>query len=121
MNQHRYVPSVFKFSRLIRSVLAMLFVVTLLGCDPEGKKNCQWVLEPEPDLIGKVDQGFIPLCARNRVNMKQDCRLQAKVEFAKEVSGRKFRYTDLKVQDVGVPRTITTVTFCDEGRTKEAK
>ena len=96
---------------LLTTILAGL----LTGCDPEGKKQCDWVLEPEPKLDGTVDPGFIPVCARNRKTMKEDCRLQATIDYAKSVLNRKFRYTDMRVASPGRPRTITTSKFCDGG------
>lgn len=90
----------------------ILSVFALYACDPEGKKNCDWVLEPEPDLIGKVDEGYIPICARNRKTQKQDCRLQATLDQAKLYYNKRFRYVDLEVESVALPRTIKSVRFC---------
>ncbi len=90
-----------------------LLLPALAACDPEGKKTCSWVLEPEPKLDGTVDPGYIPVCARNRATMKEDCRLQATVDYAKSVYGKKFRYIDMRVASPGLPRTITTIRFCD--------
>ena len=95
-------------------LLASLGTVFLWGCDPEGRKNCDWVLEPEAKLIGTVDAGFIPVCARNRQANKEDCRLQTTLEYAEKVYGRKFRYIDLRVERLGLPRTISTIKFCDK-------
>ena len=64
-------------------------------------------------VYDEVAEGYIPICARNRKTMKQDCRLQARQDWAKAVFQRKFRYVDLKVASPGIPRTITEVTFCD--------
>ena len=86
---------------------------TVLGCDPEGQRQCAWTLEPEPKLKGKVQQGYIPVCARNRQTMKQDCRFQATMEQAREALGKKFRYADVKVASPALPRTITSITYCD--------
>ena len=92
-----------------------LFLVAsaLIACDPEGKKDCAWVLEPEPNNIEKAESGFIPVCARNRDKMKQDCRLQAPLDFAKSAYGKKFRYVDLKIKDPGLPRTIVSIEYCE--------
>ena len=95
----------------MRIHIALLLIFTI-GCDPEGKKNCDWVLEPEPKKIDMAQLGFIPVCARNRVTMKQDCRLQTTLEYAKKVYGKKFRYIDLKVKNIGIPRTIDSIEFC---------
>lgn len=93
--------------------LILSLLVFSYACDPEGRKNCDWVLEPEPKNIGKVEEGFIPVCARNRKTMKQDCRLQTTLEKAKNFYGKKFRYVDLEVKSVVIPRTITKISFCD--------
>ena len=91
----------------------MMTFLLLWACDPDGKKNCAWVLEPEPSLKGKVEEGYIPMCARNRRTMKQDCRLQATEEQAREYMGKMFRYSDLKVKSVALPRSIKNLTFCE--------
>ncbi len=102
------------FSHLnFQKIFLLFFFFFFIACDPEGKNQCAWVLEPEPDIKQNVDQGFIPVCARNRSTKKQDCRLQTTLDKAKEYFGRKFRYSDLKVKDYGIPRTITEITFCD--------
>ena len=85
----------------------------LIGCDPEGKKQCAWFLEPEPSKENFATRGHIPVCARNRTTMKQDCRLQTTLDFAKQVYGKKFRYHDLKVHSVEIPRTVTSLTLCE--------
>ena len=90
----------------------------LLACDPEGRKQCEWVLEPEPDLKGQTDPNYIPVCARNYKTNKQDCRLQMKLADAKKVHQRKFRYDDLAIKDPGLPRTISSIKFCDGTKEK---
>ena len=102
---------------LLKSCFAHILLAILAGatvaCDPDGKKQCAWVLEPEPKLEGQTEPGFIPVCARNRTTMKEDCRLQSTLEYAEKVYGKKFRYVDLRVATVGQPRTITKIKFCD--------
>ncbi|MBF0440797.1 MAG: hypothetical protein HQK54_02720 [Oligoflexales bacterium] len=95
-------------------IIFLLFFPLLTGCDPEHRKKCEWYLEPDPQRAGKVDKEYIPVCARNYVTNKQDCRLQTTLEYAKKVSLMKFRYTDLSVEHLGNPRTITQIKFCDE-------
>ena len=99
--------------KTLQALFCFFFLCLIFACDPEGKKDCAWVLEPEPELKNRVDKGFIPVCARNRKTKKQDCRLQTTLEKAKGYYGRKFRYSELKVKDYGIPRTITDVRFCD--------
>ncbi len=93
--------------------LAALTALTLIACDPDGHKQCAWVLEPETKLIGTTTEGYIPVCARNRETMKEDCRLQTPLDFAEKVYGRKFRYVDLRVKSTSLPRTIDAIKFCD--------
>lgn len=104
MSQIKKIPLMF-----LTAVLCLLSI----GCDPEGKKACEWVLEPEPSLKGSADPGFIPVCARNRRTMKEDCRLQTTLEYAEKALERKFRYIDLRVESPGLPRTVKTIKFCD--------
>ena len=61
----------------------------------------------------EVEEGYIPVCARNRTSMKQDCRLQIKPSEAKKFLSKKFRYDDLKVESPALPRTIKSVKFCN--------
>ncbi len=96
-----------------RVLTATLLLIGLTACDPEGRNDCVWTLEPEPKNISQVTEGLVPLCARNRVTMKQDCRLQAPLDFAKDAYGKKFRYSDMVVKSFGIPRTIATIRFCE--------
>jgi hypothetical protein len=98
---------------LLFRLLTFIIFAGTIGCDPEGKNNCDWTLEPEPKNLGMAQDGMIPLCARNRVTIKQDCRLQAPMEFAKQAYGKKFRYSDMVVKSFGIPRTIATIKFCE--------
>lgn len=95
-------------------ILILIAILSCVACDPEGRENCDWVLEPEPKLANKVEPGYIPVCARNRVTMKQDCRMETTLEAAKRYYGRRFRYVDLKVKGAGIPRKITSIRFCQE-------
>jgi hypothetical protein len=85
------------------------------GCDPEGKKECQWTLEPEVNLIGTTNEpGMIPVCVRNRVTNKQDCRFQASMDFAKSAWMKKFKYVDIDSDNSRMPRIIKNIKFCSE-------
>ena len=101
------------FVRLVFFV-SLPILSMMLACDPEGRKECHWVLEPEVRRKQQVEDGFIPLCARNRKTMKQDCLLQATKEQTNKYLGKKFRYVDLRVKSPALPRTIISVRFCDE-------
>ena len=86
----------------------------LVACDPDGKKQCEWYLMPEPQNAEKVTKdGYIPVCARNLSKNKEDCRLQAKLEFAKSVFNKKFRYVDMQLKkNDGFPQTVESLAFC---------
>lgn len=109
------------FQRLLKynnltSLVATVFLasITLTGCDPEGRKKCQWTLEPEKNLIGTTNEpGMIPVCARNRVTNKEDCRFQASMDFAKSAWTKKFRYVDIEADMTRLPRIIKNITYCD--------
>ena len=101
---------------MIKQLPVILLLLAGCACDPEGKEQCVWTLEPEPGLIGKTEQGYIPVCARNRMTMKQDCRLQVEMQKAKDYFGKKFRYSDLKVESPALPRTIVDIKFCTESK-----
>jgi hypothetical protein len=100
------------FFKISKMAIVILLSFYLKSCDPEGRKECLWTLEPEPRNIGLTDIGMIPVCARNRESMKQDCRLQTTLSYAKKNSKRLFRYTDLEIKSYGIPRTIESIEFC---------
>lgn len=103
--------------RLLVPVLTVLAMTSLTGCDPEGKKECEWTLDPEPKLIGTTTEpGMIPVCARNRVKNKEDCRFQAPLDFAKSAFNRKFRYVDLESDNRKIPRIVKNIKFCEPGK-----
>jgi hypothetical protein len=101
--------------RYVGMTLAGISVLLMTSCDPEGKKKCQWTLEPEPNLIGSATvAGMIPVCARNRTTNKEDCRFQADMNFAKSAWMKKFRYVDIEADNSKLPRVIKNIKFCPE-------
>lgn len=96
--------------KLIFTLTAFLLLTT--GCDPEHKKKCEWYLMPDTSRIGQVQEGFIPVCARNLVVNREDCRLQSTLEFAKDAYNKKFIYDEMKVKNLSIPRTIEKIKFC---------
>jgi len=101
--------------RLLQLFLISAAALAFTGCDPEGKKECQWTLEPEPKLIGTATiAGMIPVCARNRTTNKEDCRFQAPMDFAKSAWMKKFKYVDLESDNSQSPRVIKNIKFCAE-------
>ena len=93
--------------------LAALSLLLLTSCDPEGRQQCQWTLEPEPKNIGKTAEGYIPVCARNRVTNKEDCRFQATLSFAEGAWTKKFRYVDIESDASQAPKIIRKIKYCD--------
>ena len=90
-------------------------IFALVGCDFAGRNQCQWYLTPEKEKQQTAAEGWIAVCARNFKTNKQDCRLQSKLEFAKSVYNKKFRYKDLVFADDGgrFPRKVTNIKrFC---------
>ena len=95
-------------------LLALIAITSLsTGCDPERKNACEWYLMPNVVRQTRVDEGYIPVCARNLKIGKEDCRLQTTLKFATKVHQRPFRYVDMKVKTYGLPRTIDSIKFCD--------
>jgi hypothetical protein len=100
-----------------RSLIVSLGCLSLwlFGCDSEGKKKCQWTLEPEPKLIGTTTEpGMIPVCARNRTTNKEDCRFQAPMDLAKSAWMKKFKYVDIDSDNKRIPRIIKNIKFCSD-------
>ncbi len=86
----------------------------LIGCDPAHKEQCEWYLIPEPKNIDMVPEGWVPLCARNFVTVKQRCHLKASLDFAKAVHNKTFRLSALKVDDTGpYPREVLKIKTCE--------
>lgn len=102
-------------SVVVRFAIGLLLVSGLSGCDWNHNKKCEWYLMPDPDRIGKSDEGFIPVCARNLVINKENCYLQASLALTQENYGKKFRMIDLTIDRSGqFPRTVTSLKTCDE-------
>jgi len=101
--------------RFFPIILLSGLVPTLSACDPEHKTKCEWFLIPDERRKedATIGEGMIPVCARNLVVKKEDCRLQAKLEFAKDLYGKKFIYNDMKTENLAVPRTISDVKVCE--------
>lgn len=107
-----------KFLRTNLEFLAFILLTTALSsCDREHLNKCEWYLIPDQDRKSPVQDGYIPVCARNYKVVKQDCRLQATFEFAEKAYNRKFRFKDMKVDGPGIPRTVKSIRYC-EGDTK---
>lgn len=89
--------------------------LALSGCDLNHQQRCEWYLMPNPDpeWISRVDEGFIPVCARNLVINRENCDLQATLEFAESQYGKKFRYSDIELDTSGrFPRKVSGFKEC---------
>ncbi len=100
----------FYLTRLIPTL--GLILLTLLACDPDKKKECEWLLEPDESREELVTDKLVPACARNYKSQKQDCRLLVPRELAKAWEKKKFRYSDMKVKDPSIPRLVTSLSEC---------
>ncbi len=92
-----------------------LFGVSMAACDLNHQERCEWYLMPNPDpeWIEKVDPGYIPVCARNLVINRENCDLQATLEFAETHYGKKMRYIDIEIDKTSrFPRKVTGLTEC---------
>lgn len=102
-------------TRVIGLACVVLLVLGLSGCDWNHTKKCEWYLMPDPDRIGKSDEGYIPVCARNLVINKENCYLQAKLSLTQEFYGKKFRMVDVEIDRSGqFPRTVTSIKACED-------
>lgn len=100
-------------SRFRTAFLAVAAVSS--SCDVNHMDRCEWYLMPNPDQewIAKVDDGFIPVCARNLVINRENCNLQATLEFAESHYGKKFRYDDMDVDMTEkFPRKVKAIKEC---------
>ena len=105
-----------KLHRFIAFISFISFIALFAaGCDLNHQERCEWYLMPNPDpeWIAKVDEGFIPVCARNLVINRENCDLQATLEFAEGNYGKKFRYGDIELDTSGkFPRKVTGLSEC---------
>ena len=97
---------------------SIFFICVLFGlsvsCDLQRKKRCEWTLEPDMSRPNDIVDGYVPVCAINRISLKQDCRLQIRLDFAKKNDKRKFKYVDMELESFAIPtRKISKITFCD--------
>lgn len=103
-------------------IIAIFCVFFMFSCDLDHKKKCEWKLIPDIDRKedDSIDEGYIPVCARNFITKKQDCRMQATLEYAQESYGKLFRYVDIKIKSVALPRTVESINFdrCREENSK---
>jgi len=105
------VPRKSTLTNLVGTILVM---AALSGCDWNHEKKCEWYLMPDPERIGKSDEGFIPVCARNLVINKENCYLQATLSMAQEYYGKKFRMVDVEIDRTGhFPRTVKSIKTCE--------
>ena len=99
-------------TRIALLAMAMLIVSIGSGCDPLRKDKCEWYLVPEPEHKDLVKDGWVSICARNFVNNRQKCYLQATMADAKAIYGQKVIYSQLKIDKSEFPHTITNPTTC---------
>lgn len=103
-----------KIKIAVIAVIGLLAVI-VTGCDLSHQERCEWYLMPNPDplWIAKVDEGYIPVCARNLVINRENCDLQATLEFAEGNYGKKFRYIDIEIDTSGkFPRKVSGISEC---------
>ena len=104
-----------KTNRLMALASVSILAAFVAGCDLSHQDRCEWYLMPNPDpeWVAKVDEGFIPVCARNLVINRENCDLQATLEFAEGNYGKKFRYVDIEIDTSGkFPRKVTGISEC---------
>lgn len=95
-------------------ILIFSFCILLIGCDWYRKNKCEWFLVPEPRDASSVEPGWVALCARNYENNKQRCNLKSKLEFAREVFGKPFRYNSMKVKEGPYPKEVESIKVCEK-------
>jgi hypothetical protein len=106
----------------IKSLISLILLsIGLTACDLNHLESCEWTLEPEKDNIEKlskedIGQGYIPVCARNRMTNKQNCNLKAKLDYSKKVFQKKFKYSDLRIDEASkFPKAVVNISsFCSE-------
>lgn len=99
--------------RTSKTILVLLSLGLVTSCDPDRKKKCEWYLVPELRHKDTVEAGWVSLCAKNYTTMKQKCFIQAKLDYAEKVFGKKFKYSDMKLDDKGFPKKVKSIEFCE--------
>jgi hypothetical protein len=100
---------------LLTLSLLALATSTLTACDPEGKKQCAWFFEYDghrhPNMML---EGYVPICLKNLTTNKMDCRFVITPDMGVSYYGKYFRYTDVKVTSVALPRIIKSIKTCQK-------
>jgi hypothetical protein len=94
-------------------VFTLLLLSQAFSCDTNRKDACEWYLIPNSDQVNLADGEYIPVCARNFVSNKEDCRLKAKLDFAKSIYNKKFRFGDMTLSGKEFPRTVESIKTCE--------
>lgn len=104
----------------VRVVMATAMVVaalSMMSCDPDGKKQCGWFIEYDAHRPERLAlEGYVPVCVKNLKMNKQDCRFVITADKGVEYYNKYFRYTDVKVTSVALPRIIQSIKMCDPKR-----
>lgn len=96
----------------VSAVVASLFLLTH---DWQRKNKCEWYLIPDTSEGRSSDEGMIPVCARNYEIHKQNCRLQAKMGFAKKYFKKKFRLDEMQLSSkTSYPKEVVGITVCEQ-------
>jgi hypothetical protein len=107
---------------MIRLALSVsLMAMTLLsfaGCDLEGKKQCAWFIEYDAKRDPRLTlEGYVPVCVKNLTANKQDCRFVITADKGVQYYGKYFRYVDIHVTSVALPRIIKSIDLCQKDAT----
>jgi hypothetical protein len=103
-----------------RCIAVVVLVMAVCACDLSHMQRCEWYLMPNPsdDWMARVDDGYIPVCARNLEINQENCNLQATLEFSEKHYGLKFRYSEIELDTSGkFPRKVMIMMslFCGAG------
>ena len=92
-------------------IILLVALATLTSCEYISQRRCEWYLMVDQDNQHLVEPGMISLCLRNFNSNKQKCSLQATIDLAESVDGKKLRASDVVI---GARRTITEAPICTE-------
>ena len=99
------------YSKLI---LLISMVSLFSGCDFFRKKKCEWYLIADESMSALAKPGYASVCIRNYELNRQKCAMVIKLTEAEKVFSKKFRLSDLEVNEDVFPKEITSIKPCTQ-------
>jgi hypothetical protein len=95
-------------------IFLILLASVYSGCDFFRKKKCEWYLIADESMSPLAKPGYASVCIRNYELNRQKCAMVIKLTEAEKVFSKKFRLSDLEVNEDVFPKEITSIKPCSQ-------